>query len=356
MSRLPPIILGALVACGFSILIARVILSRRLRQREALLGEIADLVAAATNGASGSALLASGYLKDEISQVIAAYRETRELAARVAELEVELAAVRVQLPMEEIEEARTEEPDLILDQARRLTESSFLAGSDALVRVRAAVKNLQDWRLRLVANEEQRTGPEPITARPDAGPGSSSGAASNAAPGEMDGDAPPVAAVFSALSMEIAELAAQAKGLKPLADATEAIAGLRPRGVGAGQGDPASVPGWNVPAQVLSSRRLLLLTALKLRGLAAEIETGLVGVSAELRVLGTVPASKLLQNGRRRQPARVKTDPAFVRALSRLETQLSEVAHDIASLTRDAEHLSRELGRVRSAPNGRHTP
>jgi len=125
-------------------------------------------------------------------------------------------------------------------------------------------------------------------------------------------------------------------------------------GPGGGAGANATVPTWDIASSPSAAgRRQLLLAALRIRGVAAELETGLIGLGTELRVLGRLPVAKPVANDKERAAGREVPEPAFLRTLSRLEMQLAEVATDIAGLTRDAEHLSRELKRIRLAANGR---
>lgn len=360
MSRLLPLLLAALAAGGLGFLFARVLRGRR--ERERVIARIAGRVAAATTGGDGRALIEGDLLEREIAHVLRVYGQAEELGARVVELEAERVLARLEARAEPaagesraaepaaaaVEPAAAAEPApgdsapadaapgdapaadaaLVLDRTRRLTESSFVAGSDALVRVRAALKNLKDWRQRLGANEDR------------------------VPPAGANGDSAPsaLAGVFASLSADVARLAKCAQALRPLAEAAEAMAGLGP----GGPGPTAPVPSWDVASSPAAARsRHLLLTALRIRGLAAELETGLAGLGTELRVLGRLPAAKLVANGQKRTPEREEPDPVFVRTLSRLETQLTAVATDIAGFTRDAEHLSRELSRIRLDANGR---
>jgi hypothetical protein len=380
MSRLIPLLLAALAAAGCALLLVRAHLARR--QRDRLIARIATRISAATNGGDWRDLVACDLLEDEVARVLRVYGQAAELGARVAELEAERVLARLAAKGElggeneliaEREPATAGEPSadgeravngepasglapadaaLILDQARRLTESSFVAGSDALVRVRAALKNLKDWRQRLGRDEE---GGSPPGSNGDSAPGAKTPpeSAMQTAPGTGTATAGAFAAVFASLSADVAHLAECAQALRPLAAAAEALAGLAPGGA---PGTTAAVPSWDIAAATPARSRHLLLTALRVRSLAAELETGLAGIGTELRVLGRVLAAKPIANAKGRNPGREGPDPAFVRTLSRLETQLTEVAADIAGLTRDAEHLSRELARIRLAANGRPVP
>jgi len=392
MSRFLLPLLAILVAGGSGIVFIRLLLGWRERKR--LLVLIAERIADATGG-DGRELLDGDSLEEEIAHVLRAYRQAEVLAARVAELEAERVLARLAAkaelmpaseapasespaseapvngaPADEVlagdapaqgsstdaDDAATAEAVLILDQARRLTESSFVAGSDALVRVRAALKNLKDWRQRLGSVANSAAGGEgvaPAGANGDSAPGplAAAAAAWQPATAAQPASAAAFAAVFASLSTDVVRLAECARALRPLAAATESMAGLRP---GGGAGASRTVPTWDGPSSPgAAQRRHLLLATLRIRGLAAELETGLTGLGTELRVLGRLPVAKPVANDKERAARREGPEPAFIRTLSRLEMQLTEVATDIAGLTRDAEHLSRELKRIRLAANGR---
>lgn len=379
MSRLLLPLLGILAAGGLGIVLTRLLLGRRERAR--LLARIAAQIAAATGGGHGRELLADNSLEDEIARVLRGYQQAEGLASRVAELEAERVLARLAAQAESVAanetpsaaaaaatapeasaeaaaaaDAANAEAALILDQARRLTETSFVAGSDALVRVRAALKNLKDWRQRIGASAESGASGEsmaPAGANGDSAPGAL-GASRPAAlqPAAAVGpSAAAFAAVFASLAADVARLAECARALRPLAATAESMAGLGP---GRGDGSSGAVPIWDIASSPGADRRHhLLLAALRIRGLAAELETGLTGLGTELRVLGRLPVAKPVANDEERVPKREGPEPAFIRTLSRLEVQLTEVATDIAGLTRDAEHISRELKRIRLAANGR---
>jgi hypothetical protein len=364
MSQLLPLLLALLAAGGLGILLTRLLMGRRARLE--LMVRMAEQLGAAT-GKSGREILADEALEDELARVVRGYQKVEGLASRVAELEAERVLARLAVAGEHpatpdaTESAATPdaaaaaaEAELILDRARRLTESSFVAGSDALVRVRATLKNLRDWRTRLGATVEEQASALPGAVADNVAAAPSNG---DTAPGASSAASPPVpaaalAAVFTALARDVMRLAECARALRPLATAAEGLAGLRP--AGGSDGGRRAVPIWDIAASPgPDPRRELLLATLRIRGLAAELETGLTGLRTELRVLGRLPVAPPVTNGRERVARPEGPEPAFLRTLSRLETQLTAVATDIAGLTRDAEHLSRELKRIRLAANGR---
>ena len=213
-----------------------------------------------------------------------------------------------------------------IEQIRRLTESSFVAGSDALLRVRAVLRTLHDCRQRLGDGQHRlmdaQHPPEDLSNQ------------SPAIPATI-----PAALVFDSLLTDIGRLTACARGLLPLAAAAETAAGAP----GSTAGSPPA------PAPSKESRPPdghLLIAALKLRALAAELEHGLLGLSTEMRVLKRArlarPSVNGVDGGRRSGP-----DPSWMRMIERLEAQMTEAAEHVAGFTRDAEHLSRELDRLR---------
>jgi hypothetical protein len=289
---------------------------RDLEQESRLLDQIAARleVALAANdpgrsgpgGASGDPdVTRAEVIERQLEEVLEGFARASRLEVRVAELEVELGCLH---RSEAIERAAAGNRAAPLERARRLTESSFVAGSDALVRVRAVKRALEEWRQR-------------------AGDGAS------AAPAPE-----PVADVLASVLEDLARLGGCAAGLRALAGAAEAASWLG--------GAPGNRP---APAPVAAGP-LLLLIALKLRGLAAELEKGLLGLRAELRALRAAGLARPAANGRRGEPPRDRRGaegPGWGRALVRLEAQMAEVAEHVAAFTRDSEQLARELDRLR---------
>jgi hypothetical protein len=251
---------------------------------------------------------------------------------------------------------------LALERVRRLTESSFVAGSNALLRVRAVLRTLQDCRQRLgtdqnpVTDTQKSPSPSPSpTSTVNAGasnrpspsnlPNLASQSNSPSPPaGGPNSSVPPLSVdgvdgVFDSILGDVGRLADCARSLQPLADAAETAAGA------------AGSTGGSALARALSREpRLpdgrLLMAALKLRGLAAELEHGLLGLSAEMRVLKRARLARPSVNGvggARRSGA----EPSLTRVLERLEAQMVEAVDHVTGLTRDAEQLSRELDRLR---------
>jgi hypothetical protein len=333
-----------------------------LARKERLLGKISRRLSEVLRDDGPSQSTASTEIELRLDQVLTGYRGAVGLEARVAELEAELRAEQQgqNTPRGRdgdagaVEGASIDggEGTEVIERVRRLTETSFVAGSDALVRVRATLRALSDWRQRLADDPRQPPEAQQAPAREDRA-------------ARASGGSQPVALevqVFESLAAEVQQLSSCASRLRPIADAAEMAARLEPSvshpkpaaslSSAAHGSNPAS-PGLDhpsagdPPAGDPEPSSHLLLTALKMRGLAAELESGLVGLGTEVRVLGRAwrPRAEdgvrgVLRNG---------PDPALVRALDRLEIQLTEVADDIAAFTRDAEQLSRELDRMRAS-------
>jgi hypothetical protein len=196
--------------------------------------------------------------------------------------------------------------------------------------VRTAFRTLQDIRQRLGDGQQRIADARPV----DAQQGS----------GDLIRQSPPLSAipaapVFDSLLADIGRLSICARGLLPLAAAAETA---------------ACAPGPNaaLPSSRGTSRDVpapdghLLIAALKLRGLAAELDHGLLGLSAEMRVLKRArlarPSADGVDGRRRNGP-----DASLLRAIERLEAQMAEAAGLVEGFTREAEHLSRELDRLR---------
>jgi hypothetical protein len=269
-------------------------------------------------------------LDRQLDRVISGYRASHALAARVAELEGQLANLP---PVEPGPPAPAPAPPA-QPRARQLSESSFVTGSDALVRVRTAIRLVQDCRQRL-----------------DGGPAGPAGVSGSAVDqGENGGPVPareptPEASVlmgdlFRALGAEIGDLTRSAQGLGG------AVEGLIQSAETAqpSETSPASQAGAidpDDPSRVESEERAF--SALKCRSLAVELEGGLQRLGAELRLLSFSAWRRSSDASDR--PERNGSDRSVTTGLRRLEGQLEEVADHLSRLTRDAEELSRELGR-----------
>lgn len=272
---------------------------------------------------------------------------------------------RERLERERLERERLER-DATLGRARRLTESSFLAGSNALMDVRALLRGVQDWRQRL--SEAGHAPPE----------------------GGEDPSAVSIVQVFDCLLADLERLADCARALRPLADAGAAAAGLEnlgwigstansgsAAGEGPANGGPAAGgeilagskvgPGAQTTAREEIASRIAafrgnshprppssgagghnnrqLLAALKLRAVAAELDHGLLGLRAGVSVLQRARLTRSSVKGEPDQ--RRRAADAWPRALERLEAQATELAEKVARFTRDSEHLSRELDQLR---------
>jgi hypothetical protein len=197
--------------------------------------------------------------------------------------------------------------------------------------VRTAIRLVQDCRQRL-----------------DGGPAAPTGVSGSAADQGENGvpiparDPAPEATVlmgdlFRALGAEIGDLTRSAQGLGG------AVEGLI-QSAETSRTSPASQAGGidpDDPSRVESEERAF--SALKCRSLAVELEGGLQRLGAELRLL-SFSAWRRSSEGSDR-PERNGSDRSVTTGLRRLEGQLEEVADHLSRLTRDAEELSRELGR-----------
>jgi hypothetical protein len=200
-----------------------------------------------------------------------------------------------------------------VDRARRLTESSFVSGSNALVHARTVLRGIQDCRERL--EEASRSEPEHM---------------------KDDPSSQAVAHAFESLLTDLEWLTACARRLRPLVDGDSTA--------------PAPAPSSILSPLPAALRHRLagdgaLLTGLKLRGLAAELEHGLSGIAAEVRVLRRAGLSRPRLNGR--SASAPPADAPWERVLRRLEAQVGELTEQVAGFTRDAEQLSRELDQLR---------
>jgi hypothetical protein len=255
----------------------------------------------------------------------------------VAELEGQLTVADHQPGLEP---ERTEiDPASVLSarlRARQLSEGAFVAGSDALVRVRTAIRLVQDCRQRIDG------GPLSPAGTPAPGPAGRHENGGEAAAGTAPptGPTPPAAApaqplihdLFRALRAEIGDLARSAQGLGGAVDGLVRSAEHR-----AADGEIApNDPRWTGATD-------LGLSALKCRALAVELEGGLQRLGAELRILSQPFWRRSPEVTDR--PERNGSDRTLAAGLRRLEGQLEEVAEHLGRLTRDAEELSRELDR-----------
>jgi len=255
-------------------------------------------------------------LDRQLDTVISGYRASHALAARVAELEGQRPATP---PGPEPESDRDRAALLPVagppPRARQLSEASFVAGSDALVRVRTAIRLVQDCRLKI-----------------NGGPGDrleNGGATAHDAPPDTR---PLLHDLFRALGTEIQDLTRSAQGIGGAVEAFIRAAESSAAGGAIAPGDSArggeAEPGFS---------------ALKCRALTVELESGLQRLGAELRLLSHPFVGRSPEVGDR--PERNGSDRSLVTGLRRLEGQLEEVADHLGRLTRDAEELSRELDR-----------
>ena len=321
------LVLGAGLACAW--LLGRGVfrLARSGRQGQRMVGRL-DAILPPDDLARGPR-----GLDRQLDRVISGYRASHALAARVAELEGRLA--------DQLAERRPAEPappaaPAIPPRARQLSESSFLSGSDALVRVRTAIRLVQDCRQRL--------------------DGGVAAAGSIGDRGENGGLLPtpepePVAEVlmgdlFRALGAEIGDLTRSAQGLGGAVEGLIQSAAVRSAASSASPAEtsPAFLAGAidpSDPGRVAGDERAV--SALKCRSLAVELEGGLQRLGAELRLLSLSAWRRGPEAGDR--PERNGSDRSLMPGLRRLEGQLEEVAEHLSRLTRDAEELSRELDR-----------
>jgi hypothetical protein len=279
----------------------------------------------------------------QLETVISGYRASQSLAARVAELEGQLRerALREASPAP----APPPIPAAVRLRARQLSESSFVAGSDALVRVRTAIRLVQDCRQRLDGSSMSGPGTPGAadTSRYEKGgrrvpppPNGWREASENggvARPGGREApSAPLLHDLFQALGAEIGDLSRSARGLGGALDELARTTGRRPAG---GRFAP------NGPRAMGSPE--LALSALKCRSLAVELEGGLQRLGAEIRLLSHPAVSRGPEAAER--PEKNGSDRSLMAGLRRLEAQLEEVGEHLVRLTRDAEELSRELDR-----------
>jgi len=256
-------------------------------------------------------------LDRQVDRVISGYRASHALAARVAELEGQLAN-REPMALATGAPAAKALPPAIPPRARQLSESSFVAGSDALVRVRTAIRLVQDCR--------QRLDPPAGAIGENGGPLPAAEPAPE--PVVLMGD------LFRALGTEIGDLTRSAQGLggavEGLIQSAEVVAASP-----IGANDPLA------PSRVGGEERSF--SALKCRSLAVELEGGLHRLGAELRLLSFSAWRRSSEAPDR--PERNGSDRSLAAGLRRLEGQLEEVADHLIRLTRDAEELSREIDR-----------
>lgn len=366
-------------------------LARRARIGERFLARLAQAVPADDESEGGAATERAGHASvaasadRRLDQVLSGYRSAMALTARVAELERELDRARAGAsrgdvepvspapfpaadhgslppaepsPMAEPERAATA---IDPERVRQLAEGTFLTGSDALVRVRSAIRLVQECRQRpgvkdaalpadLPANgngrgtngagvdrhEVRPEGPlgarpaEPLRARPTGPLG--------APPRAPLGSSPraPLGELFVALAAEVDDLSRSARGLRPVLEALL----VTPAGRRNGSLAP-HVLGWKPSSGGT-------LSILKCRALSVELERGLRRLGAEVQLLSR--SRRSLGPGADASDVRGETDRGLAHGLRRLELALEEVAAHLANLTRNAEQLSRELDRPRARP------
>ncbi len=355
-----------LSAAGLWLLFARLAaLARRARLGERLAARLAQALPAeeslgsAVSGAGGSQLPIPASADRRLDQLLSGYRSAIALTARVAELERELDLARARVGAGAGAEARpsppspsSSEPALFpttetdLAPVRQLAEASFLIGSNALVRVRGAIRLVQECRQRPGVRDAAgpgagpQSGTAPRTGVNGGGSWGNGGGVSGggvAFHGASENRGAPLGEVFVALAAEVNELSRSARGLRP---ALEALLVGSPGGLGVGGRRNGSLAPHGSGWKSSSSGNVSIL---KCRALSVELEGGLRRLGAEVQLLSR--SRRPLGSGGDSSEVQSETDRGLAHGLRRLELQLEEVATHLASLTRNAEHLSRELDR-----------